>query len=118
MITIRRTQYDTLGQISLVESMRRLREHLRTAFPEFYYRRSAAALDEFIASGIASADGFGIADETCVMRFLDYRVLFGADFPADPAPEWMLRIIADQDRDEFEKIAAIDRIQFAIESPP
>jgi hypothetical protein len=111
---IRPEQYSEFARRSREDYVQRMMSHLRTLYPEFYHRRETTACREFIEESVGRALAYGLQDESTVTRYLDYRVLLGPEFESIDDNAWMVRILKNSDRDESDRIADIDRIQFGI----
>lgn len=111
---IRQEQFSEFARLSHQDYLERMIGHLRTLYPEFFYRRGTTACRDFIEETIKKARAYSLQDEYAVTRYLDYRVLLGPEFDSTDENAWMVRILKNSDRDESDRVADIDRIQFGI----
>jgi hypothetical protein len=118
-VRIREEQLAALSGDAGDDYASRVLVHLRTLYPEFYYRRDEVKLREFVRESVSRADGYGLRDEFAVIRYIDYRVLLGMEFDALPEYVWIKRILSDGGRSELQRIKDVDRNMFggALEEP-
>ncbi len=111
---IRREQFAEFARISREDYVQRMICHLRERYPEYFYARTTTGCRAFIEESIRKAQSYGLQEEYVVTRYLDYRVLLGLEFESAEENAWIVRILRSGDRDQLEKVADIDRIQFGI----
>ena len=80
MLTIRAEQMRAFGEAMRRDFETRMVAYLRGKFKAQTARYSGEQLVAVVREGIASADPYGITIEKDVSRFIEYSVLYGADF--------------------------------------
>jgi hypothetical protein len=84
----------------------RMTDHLRATFPDETRGHTDGELAARIRDGIASAGRHGVLGESDVQRYLEYTLIYGADF--DRTVPWAARILATEGVSGSKKMEWID----------
>jgi hypothetical protein len=91
MLVIRKEQMEAFSAYMMRQFEERMAAHLRVAFPEQMGEISETELQQAVRARIAEATSYGLDYEDEIERYLDYTVIYGAEFPRMP---WASAILA------------------------
>jgi hypothetical protein len=89
------------------QSLDRMAVYLKNQHPNVCGVWTDAECVEFIQEGVAKAARHAIEREEDVRRYLEWMVLLGPDFDADPKTEWAGQILRRKDLWPWEKLEGI-----------
>lgn len=93
--TIRKEQFEALGNVSKEHFVKQVTAHVQQFFPERYELLGEVQVLQMIRFGIQKAAAYGITAEADVCRYIDLLFVFGAQFDRDPQYEWAREILND-----------------------
>ena len=100
MQSIPQPQYDVYSQLARADFIRRMKLHLRYAFPDECSQLEDAKLSELIESGISKAAVHAIDIEAGVAKYISLMVAFGPDFDKDAKHDWAHAVLEDEELDD------------------
>lgn len=86
----------------------RMVNHIRASFSDQTRQLDEQGLRKLVILGINRAEGYGIAFEDDIQRYLEYMMLLSQDFDTNPRSSWAGNILLDDGVDGAQKIARID----------
>jgi hypothetical protein len=96
----------------------RMVAHLRATFAKLTAGRPDHNILAFVRFGVERSAAYGITIERDVERYLEYMVLYGPRFDADPRFAWAADVLNASDASGTTKMDRIDEYdQFALERP-
>lgn len=113
MLIINNRNLAAFRKYAMENYIERMHLHIGMLYPEFFYFHEKDEVSAFIEETILRAGKYGLSEEYAVTRFMDYRLLLGHEFEFLIENRWILAILNDENYPELDKIATIDRIQFA-----
>ena len=108
MLNIRPDQMEVLSAVMRSGFEQRMLTHLRHRFPAPTNGRSDEQILVFIRYGIDRSAAYGITLDQDVARYLEYMMMYGARFDADPRYAWAARILQDADLSGTTKMDRVD----------
>ena len=109
MLIIRNEQMEVLSEYMVEQFVNEAMLHLRTSFPEPIKHVPDADLRSMIYTGIKNAGEYNITIEEDVLRYLEFMIIYGADFDINPDTPWAEEILNKEDARGTEKIQLIDK---------
>jgi hypothetical protein len=106
MLTIRDAQMKVFGQLMQRQFEARMLQRLRSAYAACLGQRSDHDILSLIRDGIARSERFEVVRERDVARFIEYMVIYGADF--DQSQAWAAEILSTPGINGAQKMARID----------
>src|SRR5262245_66148877 len=108
MLKIRKVQMKTLSEYTLGQFEHRMTVHLRTTFPKQTADLQEEELRVKVHIGVARAAQYNVTAEDDVRRYLEYMIMYGADFDTNPQSAWAGGILRTQDISGGEKMDRVD----------
>src|SRR5580658_5632716 len=93
MLTIRKEQMKVLEGGMAQEFERKMMEHLRQKFPSETEKKEDDELLGEIRQGVKISGKYGISAECDVARYIEYMMMYGLSFDADPKRDWAGKIL-------------------------
>jgi hypothetical protein len=87
---------------------KRTLSHLRSTFPDLTAGRVDEEILRFVRLGVDRSASYGIVIERDVERFIEYMVLYGPRFDADPRYAWAAKLLSAQALSGTAKMDRID----------
>ena len=110
MLLIRKKQIDALEESEIAKFETRMRQHLRTAFPDQTVALEDDALTALICHGMGKAKHHGIDMEWDVRRVIECCLLLGPAFGEDAETAAAGDILRDDTLDGREKMDKIEQM--------
>lgn len=107
MLSISRSQMDTLGAYTAQRFVMAMVRHLRRKFAQRAAGLSDEVMADLVRRGVDEAEGHGVVFERDIRRYLEYMVIYGAPLAALPNAPWLGDILR---RSELSASARLDRI--------
>lgn len=108
MLTIRQAHFDALGRMMEDQFVVRMLRHLRERFGDCLDVKSDEEVSQLIRVAIRKAAGFDISRECDVYRFIEYIVMYGADFEQSSRYSWAEYILRASELSGAQKMDRID----------
>jgi hypothetical protein len=83
-MVIRRQQMEVFRSYTRQQFEKRMAAHLRAAFPEQTAKMTEPDLQAAVRARIEESISYGLDYEKEIERYLDYTVIYGAEFPSLP----------------------------------
>lgn len=108
MRKIRNSQMKTLSEYTRRQFEQRMAVHLRANFPRQTGDVPEPELRVRIHNSLTQAAQYNVTLEDDVRRYLEYTVMYGSDFDANPRNAWAGEILGAQGISGSEKMDRID----------
>ena len=108
MLTIRKQQLEALRRHMRTQFEANMVSHLRFTFPTQTKPMEGEGLRDLVQHGMARADQYGITSERDIRRYLEYMVMYGADFDIAPEMPWIGKILNDASLSVPQKLDRLD----------
>jgi hypothetical protein len=103
MLQLNAEQTVALQAIKRERDLRALGRALAEAFPDVA-ARAGERFASLVEHGVQRGEGFGLAHNVCIARYLSCWFVLGADFESRPEYAWARPLLADSARDEGRKV--------------
>jgi hypothetical protein len=115
---IRKEQDEALREEARHSYECRVFAHLQRVWPRKVEEVGEPASREWIRSGMAKAETYGVETEYDVCRYVDLMFALGPAFDTDPAYPWAARILRDEDLDGTTKMDRLyERTESELQAP-
>lgn len=84
--------------------------------PDKFGEKGLAGAQEFVDANIGTAADYGVESELYVAVLMDFLLVNGPDFALDPALDWAVKILNDQELDGDTNVARLDSQWSAIQA--
>jgi hypothetical protein len=108
MLIIRKPQMDALKRHMLTQFESNMVSHLRSTFPARTKSLEVEAIRNLIRQGAIRAGRYGITSERDIRRYVEYMVMYGADFDVAPTTSWAGKILNDATLSVSQKLERLD----------
>src|SRR5437764_719501 len=88
----------------------RMVKHFRANFTDQTRTVDEQSLRNLTICGIDRAEGYGIAFEDDIQRYLEYMMVLSQDFDTNPETSWAGDILRRGDTDGAQKMSRIDNV--------
>ena len=82
--------------------------HLSSTFPTQTKSMEVEAIRDLVQDGMARAGQYGITSERDIRRYLEYMVMYGADFDNAPETPWAGKILNNEALSVSQKLDRLD----------
>ncbi len=112
MLQIRQEQMEVFSRQREERYIDTLVDYIHTTFPEVAWEKSDEQLRGLVRRILDEAEGFGLATEYTIGRFLVYRLLIQEELYTDPDWKPILDILGNDYLHEDDKVEQIDTLLF------
>src|SRR6266498_1125429 len=96
MLTIRKTQLDTLESAAMRAFEDRTYVHLQKYFPGHCMLLAEEQMRRVIQHGWMKAKSYDLTAECCARSYIEFMCLLGSGFDTDPLMPWAAEILNDR----------------------
>lgn len=109
MFIVRERHMEALSRARLDDFVRRTARDLRRRYDSLE-GAPEQGLQEWIHASIPDAESYGLSAEPMVVSFLEYRLVYGHEFPLGDDHAWARSILEDVALDPPDKLLRLDEL--------